>query len=59
MSNQKLMLDLGDLAMESIEVAPATSLDSATYGHGMPEFAASCINLCSSCCFMPDELDEV
>lgn len=41
MSDQKLILDLGDLAVESIEVVPASSLDSATYGHGMQELAAS------------------
>lgn len=41
MSDQKLTLDLGDLAVESIEVVPATSLDSATYGHGIHELAAS------------------
>lgn len=42
MSNQKLILDLDDLAVESIEVVPASSLDSATYGHGTQELAASC-----------------
>ncbi len=42
MSDQKLMLDLGGLAVESIEVVPAVSLDSAAYGHGMRELAASC-----------------
>lgn len=41
MKDQKL-LDLSDLAVESIEVVPADSLDSAAYGHGMPELAASC-----------------
>jgi len=41
MSDQKL-LDLSDLAVECIEVVPADSLDSAAYGHGMPELAASC-----------------
>jgi hypothetical protein len=44
MTNPKL--DLSDLAVESIEVIPAGSLDSATYGHGMPELAASCICTC-------------
>jgi hypothetical protein len=42
-SGQKLMLDLSDLAVEKIEVIPADSLDSAAYGHGMPELAASCV----------------
>lgn len=53
MSDQKLALDLSDLAVESIEVVAADSLDSATYGHGMPELGASCY-ICYSC-FMPDE----
>lgn len=61
MSNQKLTLDLGDLAVESIEVAPATSLSSATYGHGMPELAASCGLLCGDSClggeYLLDESD--
>lgn len=69
MSDQKLTLDLGDLAVESIEVVPAASLDSATYGHGMSELAASCTDDdssdedpnsdCGSCLFMPDESDGV
>ncbi len=43
-------MDLSDLAVESIEVVPAGSLDSAAYGHGMPELAASCIGDCSDYC---------
>ncbi len=35
-------MDLSGLVVESIEVVPAGSLDSAAYGHGMPELAASC-----------------
>ena len=35
MNDQKLVLDLSDLAVESIEVVPAGSLDSAFYGHGV------------------------
>lgn len=49
MSDQKLLLDLSDLAVESIEVVPADSLDSAAYGHGMPELGASCGLLVTSC----------
>ena len=63
MSDQTL-LDLSDLAVESIEVVPADSLDSAAYGHGMPELAASCyqcIPPCSSSlkvsAFLPEDWD--
>jgi hypothetical protein len=63
MSDQTL-LDLSDLAVERIEVVPADSLDSAPYGHGMPELAASCypcIPPCSSyvkaSAFLPEDWD--
>src|SRR5262245_22388833 len=61
MSNQKLIMDLDDLVVESIEVAPANSLDSATYGHGMHELDASCGVLVTSCAggFMSEESDEI
>jgi hypothetical protein len=44
--SEQTSLDLSDLAVERIDVVPADSLDSASYGHGMPEFAASCICTC-------------
>jgi len=63
MGDQKL-LDLSDLAVERIEVVPADSLDSAAYGHGMPELAASsfpCIPPCNSyvkvSAFLPEGWD--
>jgi hypothetical protein len=56
-SDQKL-LDLGDLAMERIEVVPAGSLDSAAYGHGIPELAASCYGCnCSRSAYLPEDWD--
>ena len=60
MNDQKLMLDLSDLAVESIEVVPAGSLDSATYGHGMPELAASCLiaRRFGSCVSITEESDD-
>ncbi|MGH3800575.1 MAG: hypothetical protein ACRDTD_10655 [Pseudonocardiaceae bacterium] len=66
MNDQKLVLALSDLAVENIEVVPADSLDSAAYGHGMAELAASCPecyvgNECSCSCAAPcpsSRLDE-
>jgi hypothetical protein len=63
MSNQRQALDLNDLDVESIQVVPADSLDTATDGHGMTELAASCRSLdaapyCGSC-YAPDDADEV
>jgi len=61
MNDQKLMLDLSDLAVESIDVVPAGSLDSATYGHGMPELGASCGLLVTSCRgggYMPGDSED-
>lgn len=62
MSDQKLMLDLSDLTVESVEVVPADSLDSATYGHGMPELAASSHHpeppSCGSCEDPPESSGE-
>jgi hypothetical protein len=62
MSDQRLVLDLSGLAVENVEVAPADSLESATYGHGMTELAASCccqsgIPL-GSCGFMPADSED-
>lgn len=61
MSNQKTVLDLNGLTVDSVEVIAADSLDSATYGHGMSEFAASCPpGLCSvpgGSHYIPDEWD--
>jgi hypothetical protein len=61
MSDQKLVLDLSGLAVESVEVVPADSLESATYGHGMSELAASSsgttlLDFCS--CFKPDDPED-
>jgi hypothetical protein len=53
MSDHKLVLDFSDLAVESIEVVPASSLDSATDGHGMTELAASCDGVSSCGCSTP------
>lgn len=54
-------MDLSGLVVESIEVVPAGSLDSAAYGHGMPEFAASCAEACrcniGNSYFLPEEWD--
>ncbi len=57
------MLDLGGLAVESIEVVPAVSLDSAAYGHGMRELAASCgcvdsDGYCFDSYFLPEDWDS-
>jgi len=54
MGDQKPMLDFSDLAVESIEVIPADSLDSAAYGHGMTELAASCAGEACSCACQSD-----
>jgi hypothetical protein len=35
------VLDLSGLAVESVEVVPASSLDSVAYGHGALELGAS------------------
>jgi hypothetical protein len=68
MSSQRLILDLSDLAVERIETVPANSLDSATYGHGTHELAASCEGgcgevACSCGCediyFMADKSEDV
>jgi len=64
MGDQKLAMDLSDLAVENIEVVPAESLDSATYGHGITELAASCggtpcnCGQCSSCTAMYELKDD-
>lgn len=63
MSDQKLTLDLSGLSVETVEVVPADSLDSATYGHGMPELGASCGLLVTSCVgggggFVPEDLED-
>lgn len=56
-NDQKLILNLSDLAAENIEVVPADSLDSATYGHGMPRLAASCpcSTVSCGCASVPNE----
>jgi hypothetical protein len=57
---EQTVLDLSDLAVERIEVVPADSLDSAVYGHGMPELAASCTNcvpFCDASFFLPEDWD--
>lgn len=61
MSTQNTTLDLSDLSVETIEVVPASSLDSAAYGHGMPELAASCNPCTGYSMFMPEgwDWDEV
>jgi len=38
--SEQTVVDLSGLAVERIEVVPAEWLDSAVYGHGMPEFAS-------------------
>jgi hypothetical protein len=62
MSDRTLTLDLSDLAVESVEVIPADSLDSATYGHGMTELSASCVSVFIfsnvGSCFMPDDSED-
>ncbi len=53
-------MDLCGLVVESIEVVPAGSLDSAAYGHGMPELAASCFcSQSTASYFLPEDWDRV
>jgi len=60
MSDHTLTLNLDNLAVERIEVVPASSLDSAAYGHGMRELAASCgAVLCSCGDFRPEMESDV
>jgi hypothetical protein len=59
MSDRTLTLDLSDLAVESVEVVPTDSLESATYGHGMSELAASSTGFFDFCsCFKPDDSED-
>lgn len=53
----KLNLDLEGLAVDSIEVLPADSIEFLTTGHGMTETAASfaCIVGCSGFALSPEE----
>jgi hypothetical protein len=53
----KLNLDLEGLAVDSIEVLPADSMEFLTTGHGMTETAASfgCLWGCSSAVLPADE----
>ncbi|MBV8542574.1 MAG: hypothetical protein JO063_00715 [Pseudonocardiales bacterium] len=55
--SEQTLLDLSDLAVESIEVVPAGPLDSAAYGHGMPEPAASCTIGDAASGFLPEDWD--
>ncbi len=54
-------MNVSGLVVESIEVVPADSLDSATYGHGLPELAASCCGDCDDTCslYLSEEWDSV
>lgn len=62
----QMLLDLSDLVVERFEVVPADSLESAAYGHGMPELAASCYECIPPCnstlkvsAFLPEGWDWV